>query len=154
MEQNTGTFRHGENTYKVADLPGTYSLAANSEEEIGYMVRISYVFDGTMRHLGLHGKAVMPFLVSFGCNIASATGVRVLDTWDQRMAAAFKRAIRIVIVVFVIMWALSYTADGKLSRSVLYRIGRMIEPSVESPDSVSAGESLAAVAYHVGCLLF
>lgn len=185
-------------------------------EEIGYMARISYVFDGTMRRLGLHGKAVMPFLVSFGCNIAGATGVRVLDTWGQRMAAismswvvpcgstwavvglvasvffgpgaavvifllfavsvlhlkltaqvfgkrfltesdrtglimelppyhkprwgslirnalgkmagAFKRAIRIVIVVFVIMWALSYTADGNLSGSVLYRIGNMIEP--------------------------
>lgn len=247
-------------------------------EEIGYMARISYVFDGTMRHLGLHGKAVMPFLVSFGCNIAGATGVRVLDTWGQRMAAismswvvpcgstwavvglvasvffgpgaalvifllftvsvlhlkltahvfgkrfltesdrtglimelppyhkprwgnliqsaagkmaaAFKRAICIVMVVFVIMWALSYTADGNLSGSVLYRIGSMIEPvtmwfglrwqtfiawiasmmgkegslgvlaavfndsnvlhsvarmSVESPDSVSVGESLAAV---------
>ena len=34
VEQNTGTFRHGGNTYKVVDLPGTYSLAANSEEEI------------------------------------------------------------------------------------------------------------------------
>ena len=56
-------------------------------EEIGYMARISYVFDGTMRKLGLHGKAVMPFLVSFGCNIGGATGARVLDTWGQRMAA-------------------------------------------------------------------
>lgn len=56
-------------------------------EEVGYMARVSYVFDGTMQRLGLHGKAVMPFLVSFGCNIAGATGVRVLDTWGQRMAA-------------------------------------------------------------------
>ncbi len=185
-------------------------------EEIGYMARISYVFDGTMRRLGLHGKAVMPFLVSFGCNIAGATGARVLDTWGQRMAAismswvvpcgstwavvglvssiffgpgaalivfllfavsvfhlqltarvfgkrfltesdrtglimelppyhkarwgslfrssvgkmaaAFKRAIHIVTVVLVIMWALSYTADGNLTGSVLYRIGSVIEP--------------------------
>ncbi len=56
-------------------------------EEIGYMARISYVFDGTMRRLGLHGKAVMPFLVSFGCNISGSTGSRVLDKWSQRMTA-------------------------------------------------------------------
>ena len=56
-------------------------------EDIGYMARVSYVFDGTMRRLGLHGKAVMPFLVSFGCNIAGSTGSRVLDTWGQRMTA-------------------------------------------------------------------
>ncbi|UWO24790.1 hypothetical protein NQ534_20660 [Marvinbryantia formatexigens DSM 14469] len=37
----------------------------------------------------------------------------------REMPAAFKRAIRIVMVVFVIMWALSYTADGNLSGSVL-----------------------------------
>ncbi|MBQ9720604.1 MAG: ferrous iron transporter B, partial [Oscillospiraceae bacterium] len=54
-------------------------------EDVGYMARISYVFDGTMRKLGLHGKAMMPFLVSFGCNIAGSSGSRVLDSWGQRM---------------------------------------------------------------------
>lgn len=44
------------------------------------------------------------------------------------MADAFKRAICIVTVVFVILWALSYTADGNISGSVLYRIGSFIEP--------------------------
>ncbi|MBR1931229.1 MAG: ferrous iron transport protein B [Lachnospiraceae bacterium] len=185
-------------------------------EEIGYMARISYVFDGTMRKLGLHGKAVMPFLVSFGCNIAGATGVRVLDTWGQRMAAiamswvvpcgstwavvglissvffgpgaalvvfllfavsvlhlrltagifgkklltegdrtglimelppyhkprwgslfkwslnkmwqAFQRAIRVVLVTYLILWVFSYTVDGNFSGSLLYRIGNYIEP--------------------------
>ena len=29
----------------------------------------------------------MPFLVSFGCNIAGSSGSRVLDTWGQRMTA-------------------------------------------------------------------
>ena len=54
-------------------------------EDIGYMSRVSYVFDRTMQRLGLHGKAIMPFLVSFGCNIAGGNGSRVLDTWGQRM---------------------------------------------------------------------
>ena len=35
-------------------------------EEVGYMARIAYVFDNTMQKLGLHGKAIMPILMSFG----------------------------------------------------------------------------------------
>lgn len=63
------------------------SLVFGFFEEVGYMARISYVFDGTMKKLGLHGKAVMPFLVSFGCNIAGGSASRTLDTWGQRMTA-------------------------------------------------------------------
>ena len=62
------------------------SLVFGFAEEVGYMARISYVFDNTMQKLGLHGKAIMPFLVSFGCNIGGATGTRVLDTWGQKAA--------------------------------------------------------------------
>ncbi len=47
------------------------------------MARISYVFDNTMTKLGLQGKAIMPFLVSFGCNIGGVTGTRVIDSWDS-----------------------------------------------------------------------
>ncbi len=54
-------------------------------EEIGYMARISYVFDNTMSKLGLQGKAIMPFLVSFGCTIGGAAGTRVIDNWGQRV---------------------------------------------------------------------
>ncbi|MFV0362999.1 MAG: ferrous iron transport protein B [Suipraeoptans sp.] len=54
-------------------------------EEVGYMARVSYVFDGTMSKLGLQGKAVMPFLVSFGCTIGGAAGARVIDSWGQKV---------------------------------------------------------------------
>lgn len=54
-------------------------------EDVGYMARISYSFDGLMQKLGLHGKAVMPFLVSFGCNIGGSSSSRVLDNWAQRV---------------------------------------------------------------------
>jgi ferrous iron transport protein B len=54
-------------------------------EEIGYMARVSYVFDSTMARLGLQGKAVMPLVVSFGCTIGGAAGTRVIDSWGQRV---------------------------------------------------------------------
>lgn len=54
-------------------------------EEVGYMARVSYAFDGTMGRLGLQGKAIMPVLTGFGCTIGGAAGTRVMDTWGQRI---------------------------------------------------------------------
>ena len=54
-------------------------------EEVGVMARISYVFDNTMAKLGLQGKSVMPFLVSFGCSMGGAAGARVIDNWGQKV---------------------------------------------------------------------
>ncbi|MCR5272006.1 MAG: ferrous iron transport protein B [Lachnospiraceae bacterium] len=54
-------------------------------EEVGVMARISYVFDNTMGKLGLQGKSVMPFLVSFGCTMGGAAGTRVIDNWGQKV---------------------------------------------------------------------
>ena len=56
-------------------------------DEIGLVARISYLFDTTMSKLGLPGKVMMPFLSGFGCNIASVTGMRVVDSWGQRVLA-------------------------------------------------------------------
>lgn len=54
-------------------------------EEVGYMARVSYVFDNTMNRLGLQGKSIMPMLVSFGCTIGGAAGTRVIDSYGQRI---------------------------------------------------------------------
>lgn len=54
-------------------------------EEVGYMARVSYVFDNTMRRFGLQGKSVMPMVVSVGCTIGGAAGTRVIDSWGQRV---------------------------------------------------------------------
>ena len=54
-------------------------------EEVGVMARVSYVFDNTMNKLGLQGKSVMPFLVSFGCTMGGAAGTRVIDNWGQKV---------------------------------------------------------------------
>jgi len=54
-------------------------------EEMGYMARISYTFDGTMNKLGLQGKSIMPMVISLGCTIGGAAGTRVVDSWGQRI---------------------------------------------------------------------
>ena len=192
------------------------SLVFGFIEEIGYMARISYVFDNVMSKIGLQGKAIMPFLVSFGCNIGGVTGTRVIDslgqriltialswvipcagTWSvvglvsvvffgsksiivilslfavaiihmlitskifgkflinendrsglimelppyhkpkfknllkfviNRMSDVLVRALKVIIIVAVLFWALSYTSDGKIEGSIIYKIGIFIEP--------------------------
>ena len=192
------------------------SLVFGLMEEVGYMARISYVFDNTMSKIGLQGKAIMPFIVSFGCNIGGMTGTRVIDSWGQRVVtmalawvvpcastwgviglvsgtffgsgailviialflAAFlhiyitykvfgrslnkesgrtglimelppyhkphwknlfstvfckmgnvlKRALVIIIGISIVFWLLSYTPDGNVENSIIYRIGTFIEP--------------------------
>ena len=61
------------------------SLVFGFLEDVGYMARVSYVFDSTMSKLGLQGKAIMPFLLSFVCNIGGITGTRIIDSWGQRV---------------------------------------------------------------------
>ena len=56
-------------------------------EEIGFLARAAYQFDGILSKLGLQGKAVAPILMGFGCTIGGTCGTRVMDNWGQKMLA-------------------------------------------------------------------
>lgn len=202
--------------FQMASFVFGVSLVFGFLENVGYMARVSYVFDNTMSKIGLQGKAVMPFLVSFGCNIGGVTGTRIIDSWEQRVmtialswvvpcaatwgviglisgtffgkqsifiililfATAFvhffitytvfkkslykgksrsgmimelppyhkphwknlfssvlskmgdvlKRALSIIVLISVVFWALSFTRDGNMTNSVIYKVGTFIEP--------------------------
>ena len=53
-------------------------------EDVGYMARISVVFDSAMEKLGLQGKSICSLLMSMGCNMAGVAGSRVIDSSGQR----------------------------------------------------------------------
>ncbi|MHB9293294.1 ferrous iron transport protein B [Hollandina sp. SP2] len=185
-------------------------------EDVGYMARVSFVFDGVMSKLGLQGKAIMPFFVSLGCTIGGAAGTRVIDTWGQRVLAMallwavpcaailsiipvlsniffgwgtlfvmlgifvfmvihmmitarifgrrlvnekdrtgmimelppyhkpkwgllfkttilrakdiFLRAFRVIFVITIVFFCLTWTADGNVENSIIYKVGSFIEP--------------------------
>lgn len=185
-------------------------------EEVGYMARISFVFDNWMSKLGLQGKSVMAFFMGAGCTIGGAAGTRIIDNWGQRILAMalvwavpcgatwslmptlasmffgkgailvmfsiicfmfifmaitagifgpklapaeertgmimemppyhkprwghlirhtlnhawdiFKRAIRVIFLVALVFWVLSYTSDGAVENSIIYKVGVFIEP--------------------------
>ena len=63
------------------------NLAFGFLEEIGFLARAAYQFDGVLSRLGLQGKAICPVLMGFGCTIGGACGTRIMDNWGQRMLA-------------------------------------------------------------------
>lgn len=56
-------------------------------EEVGFLARAAYQFDGVLSRIGLQGKAVAPLLMGFGCTIGGSCGTRVMDNWGQKMLA-------------------------------------------------------------------
>ena len=45
-----------------------------------------------------------------------------------RMGDVLKKALKIIVLVAVIFWALSYSSDNNINNSILYKIGTAIEP--------------------------
>ncbi len=59
-------------------------LALAFLEGSGYMARAAFVMDRFMRMLGLPGKAFMPMLVGFGCNVPAIMATRTLENQRDR----------------------------------------------------------------------
>ena len=54
-------------------------------EDSGYMARAAFVVDRVMRFLGLPGKAFVPMLVGFGCNVPAIMATRTLESEKDRL---------------------------------------------------------------------
>lgn len=53
-------------------------------EESGYMARAAFIMDRTLRSIGLPGKAFIPMLVGFGCNVPGIMAARTLENQRDR----------------------------------------------------------------------
>ncbi len=53
-------------------------------EDSGYMARAAFVMDRFMRAIGLPGKAFVPLIVGFGCNVPAIMATRTLDNERER----------------------------------------------------------------------
>lgn len=54
-------------------------------EDSGYMARVAYVMDRFMHTLGLHGKAFIPLILGFGCNVPGIMATRTLEHKQERL---------------------------------------------------------------------
>ena len=58
-------------------------------EDSGYLSRIAFLMDNLMHKMGLHGKAFIPVMLSFGCNVTGCLGCRIMETTRERLLTAF-----------------------------------------------------------------
>ncbi len=57
-------------------------------EDIGYLPRLAFLMDALMHRLGLHGKAIVPFILGYGCNVPAVMSTRILEEHRDRFMAA------------------------------------------------------------------
>jgi small GTP-binding protein len=57
-------------------------------EDVGYLPRIAFLMDGLMHRLGLHGKAIVPFILGYGCNVPAVMATRILEERKDRIIAS------------------------------------------------------------------
>jgi len=68
-------------------LPFYFMLAMI--EDSGFLTRVAFMMDNAMHKIGLHGKAIIPFILGYGCNVPAIYSSRIMETKRERLLAAF-----------------------------------------------------------------
>lgn len=108
-------------------------------EDSGYLSRIAFLMDNAMHTIGLHGKAFIPLLLGYGCNVPACLGCRILETQRERLLAGFVSTLipcaaqTVIILGLVgvylgIEWALAIYAINLLVVLILGRIAFKVLP--------------------------
>ena len=58
-------------------------------EDSGYLARVAFLADVVMHKIGLHGKAFIPLILCYGCNVPGCLGCRIMETDRDRLLAGF-----------------------------------------------------------------
>jgi ferrous iron transport protein B len=66
----------------------SFYFALSLLEDIGYLPRLAILLDNILHRLGLHGYAVIPLLLGFGCNVPGILATRVLESKRERFIAS------------------------------------------------------------------
>ncbi len=102
-------------------------------EDSGYLSRIAFLMDTLMHKIGLHGKAFIPAMLAYGCNVPACLGCRIMETQRERLLAAFvvtlvPCAARTVIILGLVgafvgfQWALALYVVDLL---IIFLLGRI-----------------------------
>jgi ferrous iron transport protein B len=108
-------------------------------EDSGVLTRVAFMMDSAMHKIGLHGKALIPMILGYGCNVPAIRACRIMETKRERLLATFAitfapcAARTIVILGFVAaflgpVWALSLYAVDVALIFVLGRIALKVVP--------------------------
>ncbi|CAC9600653.1 Ferrous iron transporter FeoB [uncultured Gammaproteobacteria bacterium] len=95
-------------------------------EEVGYMARAAFVMDQFMRKIGLSGKAFIPLIVGFGCNVPGIMAARTLDTHRERVTTVLMSPFMSCgarLAVYALFAAAFFPVGGQNIVFALYLIG-------------------------------
>jgi ferrous iron transport protein B len=79
----------------VAPLILAFNLCMTLLEDSGYLPRLAVLMDAFLRRLGLNGRAVLPFLLGFGCVTMAGISTRMLTSARERTIASVLLAVSI-----------------------------------------------------------
>ncbi|MGB9937007.1 MAG: ferrous iron transport protein B [Methanobacterium sp.] len=110
-----------------------FYLMLSAIENSGILTRVAFMMDSAMHKIGLHGKALIPLILGYGCNVPAIDSTRILETKRERLLAAFAitfapcaaRTIVILglVAVFVnIWWAMALYVIDLL---IIFALGRI-----------------------------
>lgn len=116
-----------------------FYLMLSAIENSGILTRVAFMMDSAMHKIGLHGKALIPLILGYGCNVPAIDSTRILETRRERLLASFAitfapcaaRTIVILglVAVFVnVWWALALYAIDILLIFILGRIALKLIP--------------------------
>ena len=95
-------------------------------EDSGYMARAAFVMDRFMRTMGLPGKAFVPLIVGFGCNVPAIMAARTMDRVSDRIITALMTPFMSCgarLPVYVLFAAAFFPQTGQNLVFCLYVIG-------------------------------
>jgi len=94
---------------------GVFYIILSIFEDSGYLTRAAFLLDTLTHRVGLHGRAVIPLILGYGCNVPAIMSTRALNTVRERRIASVLIALtpcsaRTVIILglvgtFVGFWA-------------------------------------------------
>ncbi len=95
-------------------------------EDSGYMARAAFLADRAMRRIGLPGKAFVPLIVGFGCNVPAVMATRTLENPRDRIATMMMAPFMSCgarLAVFALFAAAFFGTGGQNIVFMLYLIG-------------------------------
>ncbi|WP_019646350.1 Fe(2+) transporter permease subunit FeoB [Novispirillum itersonii] len=109
-----------------APVIGSLFLVLSALEDSGYMARAAFVMDRALRGIGLPGKAFVPLIVGFGCNVPAVMAARTLDSHRDRVMTAMMApfmACGARLPVFALFAAAFFPSGGQNVVFALYLLG-------------------------------
>ncbi len=104
-------------------------LFLSAIEDSGYMARAAFVMDRFMRGIGLPGKAFVPLIVGFGCNVPAVMATRTLENERERKLTILMNPFMSCgarLPVYALFVAAFFPSNGQNLVFALYLIGIIV----------------------------